>query len=235
MTEECLQRKFCLVMKSFSTGPAALTDTIFKFGGAAIRMQWLKERIRDSLVFHAFCAPSKQKLLAPFLSAENATSAVYLDMFKKVIVWSDFGGRYALPARENASIFTLEFRRDFLNRNFLWTWVGTGGPITLPGRYPDPTPLVSFFCKYVMAAVYVPRAATTLSELAGRIWTYTRHAYKCVQRTWIQMWNAWGLFTVPSLNICEPLSEGRKNVMLEPTKIHLVSFPLLPTSWALLH
>jgi hypothetical protein len=78
------------VIKSLSIGLAALTDIILEFGGEAILMQLLKLRIKDSPRLHAFCVPSKQKVLVPFISTERAvTGTVYLDMLKKVIVRSN--------------------------------------------------------------------------------------------------------------------------------------------------
>jgi hypothetical protein len=54
---------------------------------------------------------------------------------------------------------------NFLNRNFLEKWIGTGGLITLPPHLLPP--LDSFF--WGKSKTYMSALATTLPELAGRI------------------------------------------------------------------
>jgi len=146
----------------------------------------------------------------PSLFAERIViAAVYLDMFKKFIVPSSFGERYALPSRQSAFIFTPQFERDFVDRKILWTWIGIGGPITWPSRSRDLK--TTFLLEAGNGSCLEPN---TLPKLAGRYELLQLHlpppSLKICARnlntdvTWA------GISTVSWFHICELLSGGRK-------------------------
>jgi len=123
---------------------------------------------------------------------------------------------------------------DFLDWEFLWKQIGTCSPTTgLPCSLTYTTRsllqgVYKWFCLHCAVACHFAGTSSEDSNCCG----YTDHAYECVHSSTDMIW-VW-LLTGSSMNICELLSVGHKNLIIYPTKILLIFITVPLFSWAVL-